>query len=411
MQSDVLIVGAGHGGAQAALALRMRKYASTVTVVGDEADLPYERPALSKEYLSGHKSFEQTLLRAPDFWARQDIRFVLGRRVVEVHPLAHQVLMDDGTAIPYGKLIWAAGGRARQLTCTGHRATGIHTVRNRADVDRLRGELDAVTRVVVIGGGYIGLEAAAVLIKLGKAVTVIETQRRVLARVAGEALSQFYELEHRRHGVDVRTSATVECIEEQAGRVSSVRLTDGTLVPADLVIVGIGIIPAVEPLLESGATGDNGVAVDSLCRTSLPDVSAIGDCAAQVNDFAEGARIRLESVQNATDQATTVAKAFTGTAEPHNVVPWFWSNQYDLRLQTIGWSSGHDGTVLRGEPAAGSFSLIYMRAGRVVALDCVNATKDYIQGRELVLRKACPDPSRLADPSLPLNRASQGVSG
>ena len=197
----------------------------------------------------------------------------------------------------------------------------------------------------------------------------------------------------------------MECIDDQAGHVRGVRLTDGTLLPAEMVIVGIGITPAVEPLLEAGASGDNGVVVDALCRMSLLDIYAIGDCAAHVNGFAGGARIRLESVQNANEQAITVAKALTGLEEPHSAVPWFWSNQYDLRLQTVGWSGGHDGVVPRGDPAGRSFSLIYMRGGRVVALDCVNATKDFVQGRELIVRKASPDPARLADPGVPLNRA------
>jgi 3-phenylpropionate/trans-cinnamate dioxygenase ferredoxin reductase subunit len=263
-------------------------------------------------------------------------------------------------------------------------------------------------RLVVIGGGYIGLEAAAVLSKFNKHVTVLEALDRVLARVAGEPLSRFYEAEHRAHGVDVRLGVMVDCIMEKDARVTGVRLADGDVLPADMVIVGIGIIPAVEPLLAAGAEGGNGVNVDELCRTTLPDVFAIGDCAMHANDFAAGARIRLESVQNANDQATTVAKAITGNPAPYHAVPWFWSNQYDLRLQTVGLSGGYDDVVVRGDPAKRSFSVVYLKAGQVLALDCVNATKDYVQGRALVTGRLAPPREQLADPEIPLKSLIPG---
>ena len=311
-QFDIVIVGAGHAGAQAAIALRQRKFAGTIAIVGEEPELPYERPPLSKDYLSGEKAFERILIRPPAFWEERAVTMHLGRRVVAVDPVAHSVTTDDGGTIGYGILIWATGGHPRRLTCSGHDLVGVHAVRTRADVDRLMAELPATREVVVIGGGYIGLEAAAVLAKLGRRVTILEALPRVLARVAGEPLSRFYEAEHRAHGVEVRLDAKVDCIEEADGRATGVRLADGTVLPAQMVIVGIGIVPAVEPLLAAGADGGNGVAVDPLCRTTLPDVFAIGDCAAHANDFADGATIRLESVQNANDQATVVAKALTG---------------------------------------------------------------------------------------------------
>ena len=254
---------------------------------------------------------------------------------------------------------------------------------------------------MVIGGGYIGLEAAAVLTKLGLAVTLLEALPRVLARVAGEELSVFYEAEHRAHGVDVRTGVTVEAIEGE-GAVSGVRLAEGEVLPADMVIVGIGIVPAVGPLLAAGAAGGNGVDVDELCRTSLPDVFAIGDCAAHANAFADGNVVRLESVQNANDMATCAAKAICGDPQPYSATPWFWSNQYDLRLQTVGLSAGHDATVVRGDPAARSFSVIYLKAGKVIALDCVNMVKDYAQGRKLVENRSEPGPAQLADTNVSL---------
>ena len=302
-------------------------------------------------------------------------------------------------------MVWATGGAPRSLVCSGHNLAGVHAIRTRADVDRLMGELPGTSRVVVIGGGYIGLEAAAVLTKLGKHVTVLEAMDRVLARVAGEPLSRFYEAEHRAHGVDLRLGVTVECIEEAGGRATGVRLADGEILPCEMVIVGIGIAPAVEPLIAAGAAGGNGVLVDAQCRTTLPDVFAIGDCALHANAFADGAEIRVESVQNANDMANAVARTIMGTPTDYHAIPWFWSNQYDLRLQTVGLSIGHDATVLRGDPATRSFSLVYLKGGRVIALDCVNMVRDYVQGRALVLDGATPDPARIADKDIALKEA------
>jgi len=241
-----------------------------------------------------------------------------------------------------------------------------------------------------------------VLTKLGKPVTVVEAQDRVLARVAGEPLSRFYEAEHRAHGVEIRLNATVECIEERDGRATGVRLADGDFLSGEMVVVGIGIVPAVAPLLEAGAAGGNGVAVDARCRTTLPDVFAIGDCAAHANAFADGATIRLESVQNANDQANVVAREIMGEGTDYHAVPWFWSNQYDLRLQTVGLSIGYDAVVVRGDPAVRSFSVVYLRGGRVIALDCVNAVKDYVQGKALVVEGRVVDPTVLTDVDVPL---------
>ncbi|MGN5373584.1 NAD(P)/FAD-dependent oxidoreductase [Sphingomonas hankookensis] len=402
---DVLIVGAGHAGAQAAAALRQAKFGGTIGLLGDEPYSPYERPPLSKEYLSQKKPFDRLLLRPENFWAEKHIDLLLGQRVVALDAAQHRVVTEAGKAIGYGKLIWAAGGAARRLTCAGYDVAGVHTIRSRADVDLLVGELPQVEGVVVIGGGYIGLEAAAVLTGAGRAVTVLEAAPRVLSRVAGAPLSAFYEREHRARGVVIRTGATVACIEAAQGRATGVRMADGTVLPADMVIVGIGIVPAVGPLHAAGAAGDNGVLVDAVCRTSLTDIYAIGDCAQHVNPFAGDTPIRLESVQNANDQATTAAKAIAGTPVPYRAVPWFWSNQYDLRLQTVGISADHDATVLRGDPDTRTFSLIYLREGRVIALDCVNSTKDYVQGRRLVEEGARIPAAQLADTQLPLKIA------
>ena len=396
--ADLVIVGTGHGGAQAAIALRQNGFAGSILLLSRDPEPPYERPPLSKEYLAGDKAFERMLIRPEAFWADKGIELRLASAVTKVDPSAKELTIAGGDIVGYGTLVWAAGGDPRRLSCSGADLGGIHAVRDKADVDRIRAELDAgAHQAVVIGGGYIGLEAAAVLRKLGCEVTLLESQDRVLSRVAGEDLSRFYEDEHRGHGVDVRLGAEVEAIEGDGDRVTGVKLASGETLECDMLVVGIGIVPAVGPLIVAGAAGANGVEVDQYCRTSLPDIYAIGDCAAHANPYAGGAVIRLESVQNATDMATCAAKAICGDSQPYEALPWFWSNQYDLRLQTAGLSLGHDATVLRGDPATRSFSVIYLKEGRVIALDCVNRTKDYAQGRRLVEDRAVIAPELLLD--------------
>ena len=396
--ADLVIVGTGHGGAQAAIALRQNGFAGSILMLSRDPEPPYERPPLSKEYLAGDKPFERILIRPEAFWAGKAIDLKLGCAVTRVDPAAKELSVAGGDTVTYGTLIWAAGGDPRRLSCSGADLGGIHAVRDKADVDRMKAELEAGGReVVVIGGGYIGLEAAAVLRKLGCEVTLLEARERVLNRVAGEDLSHFYEEEHRRHGVDLRLGVEVESILGDGDRVTGVKLASGETLDCDLLVVGIGIVPAVGPLIAAGAAGANGVEVDQFCRTSLPDIYAVGDCAAHANPYAGGAVIRLESVQNANDMATCAAKAICGDPQPYSALPWFWSNQYDLRLQTAGLSLGHDATVLRGDPAERSFSVIYLKEGRVIALDCVNRTKDYAQGRRLVEERAVIAPELLLD--------------
>ncbi|MGZ5807817.1 MAG: NAD(P)/FAD-dependent oxidoreductase [Croceibacterium sp.] len=396
--ADLVIGGTGHGGAQATIALRQNGFAGSILMLSRDPEPPYERPPLSKEYLAGDKPFERMLIRPEAFWAGKGVELQLGSAVTKVDPAAKELTISGGAAVGYGTLVWAAGGDPRRLSCPGADLGGIHAVRDKADVDRLKAELEAGAKdVVVIGGGYIGLEAAAVLTKLGCKVTLLESQERVLSRVAGEDLSHFYEAEHRRHGVDVRLDAEVAALEGDGDRVTGVKLATGETLECDMLVVGIGIVPAVGPLILAGAAGANGVEVDQFCRTSLPDIYAIGDCAAHANPYAGGAVIRLESVQNATDMATCAAKAICGDQQPYNALPWFWSNQYDLRLQTVGLSLGHDATVLRGDPMTRSFSVIYLKEGRVIALDCVNRTKDYAQGRRLVEARAAVPPEQLLD--------------
>nr|WP_314447271.1 FAD/NAD(P)-binding oxidoreductase [uncultured Sphingomonas sp.] len=394
---DVAIVGGGHGGSQVAIALRQGGFEGSIGIISDDPNLPYERPPLSKEYFAGEKQFERMLLRPADFWSDRRIDLLLGERVISLDSAARTIRTSGNNEIGYRTLVWAAGGATRRLNCTGHDLAGVHSLRSRADADALLAELPQVETAVIIGAGYIGLEAAAALVKKGKAVIVLEAQDRVLARVSAEPLSRFLEDEHRRQGVDVRLGIQVDCILGDE-RVTGVRLQNGTVLPCDTVLVGIGIVPEVGILAEAGAEVGNGVVVDERCRTSLKDVYSIGDCAIHPNRYSAVGSVRLESVQNATDQGTVVAKSILGQDVAYAAMPWFWSNQYDLKLQTVGLGTGHDDVVVRGEPSARSFSVIYLREGRVIALDCVNATKDFVQGRKLIESRAQVDPRDLKAP-------------
>jgi 3-phenylpropionate/trans-cinnamate dioxygenase ferredoxin reductase subunit len=399
---DVVVVGTGHGGAQAAIALRQNGFEGTILLIGRETELPYERPPLTKEYLARDKPFERILIRPAAFWAERSLDLKLGSDVQTIDPRAKEVTLSSGERISYGKLIWAAGGDPRVLRCPGAELPGVHSVRDKQHVDQIMAAIDGGARqAVVVGGGYIGLEAAAVLTKLGCQVVLLEALPRVLARVAGEELSRFFEDEHRSHGVDVRLGVEVTSIEGD-GRAARVRISTGEVFPCDLVIVGIGIVPAVEPLLVAGAEGDNGVSVDQYCRTSLPDIYAIGDCAAHSSAHAGAKIVRVESVQNAHDMAAVVARHMCGTQVPYDATPWFWSNQYDIRLQTVGLSVDYDATVIRGDRQSKSFSVIYLRGGKVIALDCVNSVKDYVQGRKLLEQSTAPALRELADATRPL---------
>jgi len=402
---DVVIVGGGQGGATTAIALRQNGFAGSIAILDAEQDPPYGRPPLSKGYLLEKQSFEKILLRPRSFWLEQNIELRLRTEVTQLDHSARQVVTKAGSRVGFGKLVWATGGSSRRLTCQGADLAGVHYVRTRDDADRIISELPSTTRVVVIGGGYIGLEAASALRTLGKEVVILEALDRVLARVAGEQLSRFYESEHRRHGIDVRLRQQVECILRSGERASGVKLASGEVIAADMVIVGIGIKPKVEALIRAGAEGENGVRVDEQCRTSLPDVMAIGDCAEHRNIYADGEYIRLESVQNANDQGTVAAKAIIGLDARYEAIPWFWSNQFDLRLQTAGISTGHDRTILRGDLDTRRFSVVYLKGERMIAIDAVNNTREYVQGRELVRQRATVAADRLADPKLALSDA------
>jgi NADPH-dependent 2,4-dienoyl-CoA reductase/sulfur reductase-like enzyme len=387
----------------AAIALRQHGHEGSILMIGRDNAPPYERPPLSKEYLAGDKGFERIMIRPEKFWAEKGIALTLGAAVTAIDPLRHTLTLSDGGQVSYRKLIWSGGGDPRRLPVPGAVLPGVFYVRDKTDADAMMQALsDGASRAVVIGGGYIGLEAAAVLRKLGCEVVLVEMLPRLLARVAGEELSDFYAEEHRRQGVDVRLSTGVHSVLGE-GKVAGVRLDTGEEVPCDMVVVGIGIVPAVTPLIAAGAAGSNGVDVDEYCRTTLDDIYAIGDCAAHANAFAGGDVIRLESVQNAHDMANTVAKAIMGTMEPYHALPWFWSNQYDLKLQTAGLSIGFDATVLRGDPESRKFTVVYLKDGKPIAFDCVGTMKDYVQARKLLEGGyGRIDPALLADPEVAL---------
>ncbi|BCQ57374.1 NAD(P)/FAD-dependent oxidoreductase [Burkholderia gladioli] len=400
---DVLIVGAGHAGANCAMELRKAGFEGSVMLLSDETELPYERPPLTKDYFTGDRGGEQIRFRTAEAWLERGIEVRLAHRVEAIEPEAHRVRLADGATLQYGKLVWAAGGTPRRLACEGATLAGVHVIRAKHDIDALKADLAGREHVVIVGGGYVGLEAAASLTKLGGVrVTVVEAQDRLLARVAGEPLSAFIEGEHRARGVEIVTGAQVAALKGRDGRVSAVELADGRSIAADLVIAGIGIVPTAQLLLDAGAQGGNGVDVDEQCRTTLPDVYAIGDCARRAHPLVAGAALRIESVPSALEHAQIVAASITGKPAPKPGVPWFWSTQYDLRIQMAGIPDGYDEVAVRGDLAARSFLVLYLRGGRLIALDAVNATKDYVQGRALLAADVTLTREQLEDLSVPL---------
>jgi 3-phenylpropionate/trans-cinnamate dioxygenase ferredoxin reductase subunit len=402
MFEQIVIVGAGQAAMQAVDTLRRRGFTGQLALVGEEPWLPYQRPPLSKKYLAGALERERLTLRAAQFFTEHQVYTHLGRRVTDIAPHAHHVRLDDGLVLPYDALLLATGSRPRRLAVPGADLTGVHYLRTVADADRIRAECAPGRRLVVIGGGYIGLEVAATARELGLEVTVLEMAERVMNRVTCPEVSAFYAAEHARHGVRIHCRETVRALHgDGVGRVRAVLTEQGGEYPADLVIVGVGVVPADELAKAAGIECENGVVTDAHCRTSDAVIYAAGDCASHLNRQ-YGRHLRLESVDNAFEQGTTVALNLLGTPTPHDKVPWFWSDQYDLKLIIVGVALAYDRVILRGDPAARSFSVCYLRGGELVAMDTINSPKDQMGARKLIAVHARPELGKLANPAVPL---------
>ncbi|WP_244643879.1 NAD(P)/FAD-dependent oxidoreductase [Alsobacter metallidurans] len=378
----VVIVGAGQSAAQAVVSLRQLGETAPILMFGDEPHPPYQRPPLSKAFLGGETTAERLALKAAAFYAEQGAALHLDRRIAAIHPTDHAVETVDGERFAYGRLLLATGMRPRPLPIPGTDLPGVHHVRAIRDVDAFRAELLPGARLVVVGGGYIGLETAAKARTLGLDVVVLEGASRLLQRVVSPVISAFFEERHRREGVRFMLDARIDAIEG-AARATGVRLASGKVVPADVVLVAIGGLPNVELAAQAGLAVNNGVVVDEATRTSAPDIFAAGDVASFPSRL-YGRRIRLESVQNAIDQAKAAAAAMAGAPVSYDPVPWFWSDQYDVKLQIAGLSEGYDATVLDGDPNSGAFSVEYRRGGKLLAVDSVNAPRAHMLARRAI---------------------------
>jgi len=399
MADDILIIGAGQAAAQAVQSLRAEGFEGPIRLFGDEPYAPYQRPPLSKKFLAGEIGYDRVELKGEEFYAQANVETHWGTRVTEIDRRNKRILTGDGREFPYGKLIIATGSRVRELNVPGFELEGVHYLRNIDDVKSIQAHFREGAKMVVVGGGYIGLEVAAVAAKRGIDVTVLETADRVMARVVDPIVSHFYERVHREEGVKIETGVTVAGFEG-TDKITAVSSGEGKSYPCDFVVVGIGIIPNTELAAEAGLEVSNGIVVDELCRTSDPDICAAGDCTSHPNAV-YGHRLRLESVHNAIEQGKTAAATLAGKEKPYNQVPWFWSDQYDLKLQIVGLSQGYTQAVVRGDPASGrSFAVFYLKDGVLVAVDAVNRAPEFMMSKILTQKKAVLDPARIADESI-----------
>ncbi len=403
MYGQIVIVGAGQAADQAVHTLRRKGFTGKLVVIGDEPWLPYQRPPLSKKYLAGALERDRLVLRPQQFYIEHSVGTHLGRRVQEISREARRVRLDDGSVVPYDALLLATGSRPRPLPIPGADLAGVHELRTIDDVERIRADFGNGKRLVIIGGGYIGLEVAATARELGVDVVVLEMADRVMNRVTCKEISSFYETEHARHGVRIITNSRVQALvgDPGSGRVKAVLTDDGAEHPADLVIVGVGVVPADELATAANIECSNGIVVDEYCRTSDPAIYAAGDCTNHPN-LHYGRRLRLESVDNAFEQAASAALNMLGTPTVHDKVPWFWSDQYDLKMIIIGLCQGHDSVVMRGSAASRSFSACYLRAGELIAIDSVNSPRDQMAARKLIAARARPQLDKLENPAIPL---------
>jgi len=399
MAQTVVIVGAGHAAVQAVDTLRREGHAGPIVLVGEEPWLPYNRPPLSKKYLAGELERERLWLRSAQYYQQHRVETRLGLRVTAIDCQTRRLRLADGGELGYDRLLLCVGSRPRRLEVPGHDLAGIHCLRSIADVDAIRADFASARRLVVVGGGYIGLEAAACARQLGLEATVLEAADRPMARVVAPEISAFYTRRHEREGVRIVCNAAVTAFEGSE-RVSAVRCGD-VVHPADVVVVGVGILPDVTLAAAAGLRCDNGVWVDEHCRTSDENVYAAGDCTNHPS-VRYGRRVRLESVDNAVEQAKTAAANICGRPARHEHVPWFWSDQYDVKLQIAGLSDGYDQTVVRGDPESGSFALYYFAGGELLAVDAVNSMRDFMTGKKWLADRKRPDPQLVADCSVDL---------
>lgn len=400
MSQKVVIVGAGHGAGQLAASLRQKKYAGEIVLVGDEPYYPYQRPPLSKKYLAGELPVERLFVKPQNFYADQAIDVRLNTRIASIDRGSNSVLTGHGDTIHYDVLVLATGSRARTLHCPGADLAGVSYLRTVQDVDNIRRLVAAGRQIVIVGAGYIGLEVAAVTRQLGMDVTVVEVQDRVMSRVVCPKVARFYQNEHEAHGVRLMLSTGLSGFSGN-GQVSTVHLEHGDPLPVDVVVVGIGIEPDTELAAGAGLALGDGIVVDDRCRTSDRNIYAIGDCTFHPNGT-YGRRLRLESVHNALEQAKTAAANICGEDVVYSQVPWFWSDQYDLKLQIAGLSQGYDETVLRGDPGSRSFACAYLREGALIAVDAINSPKDFMQSKSLIAAGASPDRQLLSNPEIEL---------
>ena len=372
-----IIIGASHAGAQLCVSLRQGGWEGDITVIGDEPDLPYHRPPLSKDFLSGDKAIDDILLRPASVYENANVTMKLGTRVGAIDREAKTILTDDGETLSYDKLVLATGARVRHLPVPGNDLEGVFYLRDSNDVRAIKNNFEAGKRVVIIGGGYIGLETAASLRKQGMEVTVLEAMPRILQRVTAPELSTFYKRIHSEEGVIILEGVMASEIR-QLGTALSVETSCEQSFDADMVIIGIGVIPNVELAKEAGLDVGNGIEVNEFCQTSDPDIYAAGDVTWHFNPIYEH-HIRLESVPNATEQAKTVALHMNGKAKPYNSLPWFWSDQFDLKLQIAGLSGGYDDIVIRGDIEKGrSFATFYFKGDKILAVDAVNSPREFM---------------------------------
>jgi 3-phenylpropionate/trans-cinnamate dioxygenase ferredoxin reductase subunit len=405
MDGAIVIVGAGQAGVQTAESLRTLGFTGSITLLGEEPYGPYHRPPLSKAWLAGEMQAEQLAIRAPEMLARKNIVLRTGVRVQSIDRSAQRVLLDDGSSLPYTGLVLSTGSTPRSLAVPGADAQGVMPLRSRDDADALLQRLALCAErqlpLVVIGGGFIGLEVAATARKKGIAVTVLEAAPRLLGRVLAPMLSQWYAELHQGHGVELVLNAQIASIQVHAnGAVAGVQMQDGTVYPAGLVLVGIGVSANDALAVASGLLCERGIVVDACGRTSDPAIVAAGDCT--VRRRANGDWLRLESVQNANEQAKSAAAALMGQEKPFVATPWFWSDQYDKKLQMAGLSMGSDQWVLRGSLASGAFSVYHFKAGALIAVDSVNSSRDHLGARKLLDAGVHPSAAQAADQAFDL---------